>query len=234
MALGSLPPDVCRRLIMSVGTHHGERLLSPVEVALAFRAAVDSGASVRECAEATSVNDAMVGRFLSLLHMPVDVRHVVDWGRSKTTVAFSAAFELSRLSNAGDIRAGVEAVLLHGLSSTETRQLVQSKKRSPRSFEECVRAVLKMRPTVEVRHLFVGVVSDERARATLATMTQQERSKVLAALLAGPVAHLQCSGRLGSDRITLVGGHELGVAVNEGSDKLEAMLNQLLEKALGQ
>jgi hypothetical protein len=49
------------------------------------------------CAEALHLNGpTWVGRFLSLLKLPDDVQHLIDWGRSDRTISLTA-MSLSRL-----------------------------------------------------------------------------------------------------------------------------------------
>src|SRR5688500_16600344 len=113
-----------QQLIMSVGTHRGSRPLTPSQAAALFKKAADAGSTASVSAEATHLSSSMVGRFLRLTDLAPDIQHLVDWGQSGSTLSFSSAFELSRL-RPEDHQAVAIAVLEHGLSSAEVRQLVQ-------------------------------------------------------------------------------------------------------------
>src|SRR5438128_180224 len=117
MALAALTVAERQQLILSVGTHRGERHLSPIEVAHLFQKAIWGGDSASDLAETVSLDGtSQVSRFLALLKLPPDVQHLVDWGKSGDSLAFTAAFELSRLGNADDQRKAIEAVLRHSLT----------------------------------------------------------------------------------------------------------------------
>lgn len=230
-ALDALVPDEHKRLLLSVGTHRGVRPLSPVEVATLLRRVVASGASLAACAEALHLGGtSQIGRFLSLLKLPEDVQHLVDWGRSGVTVAFTAAFEVSRLEDHEDQRLAAHAVLEFDLSTAEVRQLVQARKRSKKPMDECVRIILKMRPQVEVRHVFVGSVRED-IRPALRLLTQFQRDKLLHDILEKTFRELHAGGRLGLERFTLVGGKPLGDAAKAKKDEIEMQMNAELAEA---
>jgi hypothetical protein len=226
MALEALTPEEKKRLILSIGTHRGERALSPVEVAMILHKAVEGGTSMTECAAAVQLNGtSQLIRFLSLSKLPDDIQHVIDWGRSGGTLAFTAAFELSRLDDASDQRRAVQAALEYDLTTSEVRQLVQARKRSKKSMDECVTAVLKMRPQVEVRNVFIGSVLRDDIRVRLRQLSQRQRDEILQAILERTFKDLRATGRLGSERFTLVGGAELGEAAKKRKEQLEKEIN---------
>src|SRR5207249_9151314 len=99
------------------------------------------------------------------------------WGQSGSTIAFSAASELSRLDTGEQVGA-CTAVLENQLSSAEVKELVQLRLRSQQSLPDCIAAVLRMRPRIEKRHLLIGAVMAEGVRMRLRTMTQAERDAV--------------------------------------------------------
>ena len=233
MALAALTTEERQQLILSVGTHRGERHLSPVEVATLIDQAIRAGDSMTDIAKAVSLDGtSQIGRFRSLLRLPSDVQHLIDWGKSDETLAFTSAFELSRLDDPADQRLAVQAVLEHGLTTSEVRQLVQARKRSGKAMDECVSSVLRMRPQVEVRHVFIGAVLDEGLRARLKHYTQQRRDEIFKALLSTALPMAQASGRLGAERFTVVGGEALGKVVKSQKESLEADINEALLTAV--
>jgi hypothetical protein len=232
MSLEALTAEERKQLLMSIGTHRGERVLSPVEVARLLRKALDSGISMASCAESVQLTGtSQIARFLALLKLLPDVQHLVDWGRSDVTLAFSAAFELSRLDIQEDQREAASSVLAHGFSTSEVRQLVQMRKRSGKPLDDCVHAVLKMRPQIERRHVFIGSVLREDVRKRLTDLSQQKRDEAIKRVLGQRFGHLKARGRLGTERFTLVGGAELGAAVKVG-EALEQQVNRELAGAL--
>ncbi len=223
------------RLRMSVGysTHKKGRPLSPVEVGKLLRRAQESGASLQACAKILNLDDtSQLSRFLGVLDLPPDLRHLVGWGRSADSIGFTTAVELGRVPDAADQRAIATAILEQGLQTDEVRQVAQIRKRSGRTIEDCLKEVLGMRPTIERRYVFIGAVADEEVQAALADLTQAERNALLysgveALGLAGT------SGRLGEKLFTLVGDERLNSSLsNEGKKTIEARLRAHIAEKL--
>jgi len=231
--LPGLTAEEHKRLILSVGTHRGKRLISPVEAAVLFAKAQAAGASLAECAKTVQLDGpTWVGRFLSLLKLPEDVRHLVDWGRAAGAVTFTAAAEIARLDSGDDQRGALQTALAHDLSSAEVRQLVQLRRRSRHTIEECAAAVLKMRPRIEVKHVFVGSVTPG-LRARLGGLGQYERDHLFAGAARKVVGSVRVGGRLGAERFTLVGGKDFGEVIAAKKNVLEAEINEALATGLG-
>jgi hypothetical protein len=226
----SLLPAETRALLLSVGTHKGKRPLSPVEVARLLKRELDAGASPSEVAEAVQFDGTtMVGRFLRLLELSPEIQHLVDFGTDEDSLGFTAAFEMARLppSDHGEL---ATAILEHQLSSAEVRQIAQLRLRSKRPISECIQGVVRMRPQVVVRQVFIGAILDEATGQRLRALTQHDRNELLKDALATRSATLRIgTGRLGADRFTLVGGDELSAAMH-GS--LERDLNDELAKRI--
>jgi hypothetical protein len=230
--LPGLTADEHKQLILSVGTHRGKRRISPVEAALLFDKAQRAGASLADCAKAVQLEGpTWVGRFLNLLKLPDDVRHLVDWGRGAGAVTFTSAADIARLEDLNDRRAAIQAALAHNLSTKEVRQLVQLRKRSTRTIEECTEGVLKMRPQVEVRHVFIGSVA-EGLRDRLRGLGQYARDEIFAKVVKEVVGP-GVSGRVGAERFTVVGGKQFGAVVAAKKDFLEREINERLATGLG-
>jgi hypothetical protein len=234
MALKGLTAEEKKHLLISVGTHRGKRALSPVEVAKLLRKAIESDTSLADCAAGVQLTTSQVSRFLSLLRIPSELHYLINFGQSAGTLGFSSAFELSRLDAEEDQRRAVRAVLELNLTSSEVRQLVQARERSRKSMDECVTTVLKMRPHVEVRHVFIGSVLKENIRERLHGLSQPQRDEILQGILKENFKELHATGRLGSERFTLVGGAELGAAVKTGNDQFEQEINAELRRSLSE
>jgi len=229
MALAALSGEERKQLVASVGTHSRERYLSPVEVARLFEKAIRGGDSLADCAAAVQLEGtSWVGRFLHLLKLTPDVQHTVDWGKSGSTLSFTSAVELARLEDPEDQRAAVKAILEHGFSSPEVRQLVQARTRTKKTIEECVASVLKMRPQVDVRQVFIGAVLDQDIREQLRGLTQRRRDEIFKGIVANACPGVSVSGRLGPDRFNLVGGADFGSFLRSEKNKLEKEINRQL------
>ena len=215
------------RLRMSVGygTNKRGRPLSPIEVGVLLQRARSAGATVQDCAEFLDLSDSQVIRFLRVVELPVDIRHLVAFGRSSgSSVGFTTAVQLARLMDADHQRTMAAAVLARRLQMDEVRQVVQLSQRSGRTIEQCLQEVLAMRPTVERRYVFIGAVGDENLEAVLGEMTQAERDAVLnSGLKALDIEG--ASGRLGEKLFTLVGDEHLnGTLTRQGKEAIESRL----------
>lgn len=222
------------RLRMSVGygTHKKGRPLSPIEVGSLLQRACSEGVSLEECAKAIQLDGTgHIGRFLRILDLPNDIRHLVDWGSGKNFIGFTSAVELAKLKNTSDQRAVAEALLLNGLSSKEVRQVVQLRGRSARAIEACLQEVLDMRPKIERRFVFVGSVISEDVE-TLEKLTQTVRDAILASGIED-VGLRSAAGRLGSRFFTLVGNERFDTSMREiGKENIEARLRAHISEAI--
>jgi hypothetical protein len=224
-----LSPAEHKGLLLSVGTHRGKRPLSPVEVAMLFKRAADAGASLRDLAELVHFDGTtMVSRFLRLLELNPEIQHLIDWGQSGSTIAFSAASELSRLDTGEQVGA-CTAVLENQLSSAEVKELVQLRLRSQQSLPDCIAAVLRMRPRIEKRHLLIGAVMAEGVRIRLRTMTQAERDALFQQVLLELLSPLDdYSGRLGVERFTISGNEAVAERLTSGQADFEGLVVRAL------
>lgn len=233
--LANISQEELGRLIMSVGYGRQKRgrPLSPVEVGSLIRRAREAGASLSECAEAIHLNGTgHIGRFLQILNLPSDLRHLVDWGASNKTIGFSTAVELSRFRDDADQRFVANAILEEKLKAKEVQQVRQLRFRSHRPIEECVREVVGMRPTVEKRYVFIGSLISPQITGALADLKQEERDSILESGLKAMELH-NATGRLGLRFFTLVGDSEFNKSMMElGKENLEALIKRQISKAL--
>jgi hypothetical protein len=211
-----------------------------VEVGNLFQRALDAGASLLDCAKEVKFRGtSQVSRFLAVRRLPASILHLVDWGHSsESAIGFTTAVELARLRGEnGDVSASVavlesiaKAILEHRLETDEVRQVAQIRKRSGRPIEDCIKEVIRMRPTVERRYVFVGTIEDKNVRAAIGRLTQAERNNLLRSSLCA-LGLGSASGRLGEQLFTLVGGEELKRKLQgEGRETLETRLRALLSE----
>lgn len=220
------------RVSVGYGTHKKGRPLTPIEVAELIDRARAAGNSLHECARQIRIDETGLARFLRLLKLPEDLRHLVDWGSGSGVLGFSRAVELLSIRNRDHQHTVAKAVLEHGLNSKETRQVAQLLDRSGRRPEEVLSEVIGMRPVVERRYVFIGSVTGSELSEVLANRTQREKD----ALLNRAIASLGISGatgRLGARRFTLVGDDEFGSSMSKiGKNHLEQRLCSAIRKGL--
>ena len=221
-------------LCMSVGyrTHKGGRPLSPMEVAQLVEKARAHGNTTSQCAREIGIDATGIGRFRRLLNLPGKFQDIVSWGSGYGAIGFSCANELVRLHDSPALEDVAAAIAEHGFTSRETRQVVQLLERSSAGPQEAVQQVIRMRPMVEKRYVYIGSVIDRELSGWLEGRSQKERDKLLAdaarGLDLGPV-----SARLGSVRFTVVGGQEFGSRLSEiGGDPLEEMICAIMRQEM--
>jgi hypothetical protein len=175
----------------------------------------------------------MISRFLRLLTLPAEVQHLVDWGQSGATIAFTAASELSRLRRPEDQIDACHAALEKQLSSSEIKQLVQLSLRSKRRIQDCVGDVLRLRDSIQKVHVFAGAITSEDLRGHLSKLTQSQRDALLTGALGKTYPELAgVASRLGSGRFTIIGRDALAEEINKVREELEPTLNLALAQAV--
>lgn len=230
MILG-LSPEVQRDLILSVGTHRGNRRLSPIEVAEAMEAAINAGTSVQQLASALLFEGlTMITRFRRLLKLDSAIKHLVGWG-GKSGLSIETASAIARLQSREEQEMVAKAVLEYRLSKKEVYQVVQIQARSGKTVAECIEDVLRMRPQIEKRHILIGAIISPNVREVLVRMKQQERDQILENALISNVPQLPpWEGYLGIDRFTLVGSEDFSVIAQGLPGGFEEAVNVYLEK----
>lgn len=221
------------RLRMSVGYGRQKRgrHYSPVEVGEWVMQERRRGVSLADCATTLNLDGVgHIGRFPRLLKLPEDVLHLVDWGNPRSGIGFSAAVELAKLRSQGDQREVADAVLKHGLTSREIRQMAQLRKRSDRTVTEAIEDGLRMRPKVVRRHVFLGSVSSPGVLDYLARCEQGQRDSLLQRSIE-KVGLKGATGRLGRQIFTLVGGDDFGQSMRDiGANDIESQLLDAMEE----
>ena len=223
-----LSPETSKKLLLSVGTHRSERLLTPLEAAAAMRLALSNGATQKELASRLHFDGpTMVSRFVKLLSLAPSVQPLVGWGSDASTISFSSAFEIARLPER-EQQVAAEAVLANQLGLSEVKQLLQIRQRSGKAIDEAVQAVIAQRPTIEVRHVIVGAITIEDVRGKVTNISQEERNSLLRrALLRRPELDVR-GAKLGLDTFTLVGDKQLRAAMENLPKGFEAAISQSL------
>ena len=225
-----LTPSEIRQLILSVGTHRSDRPLSPVEVAKYIQKTLDAGEKRMEIADRLHLNDStMIGRFLRLLSLPLQVQHLIGWGSDLIVLSFHSATEIAKLEFTQEQIILAKAALEKQFNKSETIQVIQIRQRSGNPIENCIEAVLKQRPIVERRHLIVGELRSEELKAVLKQTSQLERDNLLQSTLErhGPSIP-PLSTKLGDRYFLLVGNDQFHSEIMSLSDDFEKSITEYL------
>ncbi len=213
-------------LILSVGTHRRTRRLTPIGVARLLEKATWAGVPQDELAgELGLASGAMCGRFQKLLQLPEELQLMVDWGGSGT-LSMSQAHEIGRLREDDKMLALAACVIENGLTSQETKQVVQRILRGKVDVAVAVDEIVRMRPVVERL-----AVVDLRFRGKLEQLQGSERSGILQELLREASVDDYTSCKLGVSRCLAVGPVGFGGGLT--ADQLESLVDDALDKKFG-
>jgi hypothetical protein len=97
---------------------------------------------------------------------------------------------------------------------------------------QCIDDVLKLRPQIETRHLFIGAVTSNETKQHIGTLSQRDRDEILNFALEhllgtpGPV-----SGRLGTNNFAIISNQDIPGVLAVSSDQIEGLINELLNRA---
>lgn len=231
----ALSPQSRQDLILSLGTHRTERRLSPIEVARLIDTVMKSGGSFADVASLVMFDSTSTLREIHrLLAITEEIQHLIGWGRpTPSTLPMKSASQIARLRINQDQIAAAEATLLHRFTSEEVRQLVERRLHSNDPVDECVQGVLRLRPTIERRYLFVGAITSDRICKHLEYITQSERNELFRGSLNVCFSTWpDWSGNLGASRFIVVGSAQLAEVINNSSIDLEREITACLEAAV--
>ena len=226
--------DIQKKLLLSVGSHKATRPLSPVEVAEAVQASLDAGSTLQDIAEFLHLEGTSVmTKFVRLLRLSPEVRHLVDWGKSESTIGFTAASEVARLDEPDEQMQLCRAGLQNQLGSAEMKQILQLHQRSGRSIDDCMAEILRLRPRVQRIHVFLGAVTSPDLRQRLAAISQADRDTTIRSAVKRAFPNLERFGcRLGSERFTITGDDGVSTELAQGGKDFEAAINDALAEAV--
>ncbi len=233
--LPGLTNDEARDLVLSIGTHFGKRRLSPIEVAKLFRKALASGASNKMCAQAVGLTGpSMISRFTQLLKLSPKISYMVDWGQRGSMISFASAWRLAELSEL-EQELVTPQIIANQMNKEEVRQLIQLRKRSQKNVNECVNDVLRMRPTITKRYVFLGAIMEASVRTRLGEMHQVERDEIFASVIDELWGKLpNTTMHLGAERFTVAtderGAERFIKDVRPGCGSEEAINQALISK----
>jgi hypothetical protein len=227
-----LSPEEQRDLMLSVGIHKRERILSPIEVAVLMEKTINAGSTIREISEEITLDPTMVARFLRLLNLVPEIRHHISWG-DRSHISFSVASEIARLSIPRDQEFLGNATLKHQLSKSEVIETIQTMNKFGKPVEQCVDEVLQIRPQVIKRYLFIGTIKSPELQKRLSEMSQRERDILFENVIASNLPDLPSwNGSLGTTRFTLMGNEALDQALSRLPTDFASSINHYLESSI--
>lgn len=212
------------RMSLGYGTHKKNRPLSPIEVGKLFERSRKAGSSLADCAIAVRLHETNVRRFIRILDLPNDLQYLIDWGGGKCMLSFSVAVELLQVGCPTEIRTITNAILEDGLDATETRQVVQLRKRSGRSVVDCVKEVVGMRVKIDKYHVFIGSVGNAVVARKLRNLTQQQRDGILRYGI-DAIGLEDVNGKMGDRLFTMIGDKKFGETIGRvGQESIEVQM----------
>ena len=227
-----LSADLKKNLILSIGTPDKFRTLSPVEVGEGFAIAKKAGMTNSKIAEMVLLKDTtMINRFIKLLDLSENIRHLVGWGETASTLSFSSATEIAKLQvNVQDELA--KSALENTLTKLEIIQVIQLLKRSRKDVITCVEEVLKMRTIVTRKYIFMGALTDDEVKKKLSTCTQKTRDILMRGCLAELLGDEKVEAKLGIKQFTLIGNDALNNRLNRMEPNFEVVINSAIKMRL--
>lgn len=217
-----------RDIIFSVGTHKKDRRLSPVEVSEGFILAKRQGMTTRQIADLVDLDTSIVGRFIKLSKLSLNIRHLIDWGWSDTTISFSVASEISNL-NSDEQRQIIDFILKYSLVKSEVIQVLQIRQRTSKKIGECIEEILRLRPTIIKKYLFAGVITDKIVLNCINEMSQLKRGELFNKLLGEKIpSDIHWSARLGKKIFSIVGDEGLNDLIKKLEHNFEKVINKWL------
>lgn len=224
-----------QNLILSVGTHRKKRILTPIEVAEAIVQLRDSGMSTDDIRELLMLKDnTVIFNFERLLKLSPEIQHLIDWGQGTSTIAFSSASEIAKLKDFSEQKLITDYIIKERLTKKEVVQIIQSKKRSNKPLIICIEDAINLRPKIERKFVYIGVIINKNLLLILQNKSQLQRDLYFKEALDNEIPKsIQWEGRLGKDRFTLVGSEDFAIIIQKMTPGFEEKINSLLCTTLG-
>jgi len=221
-----------RDLILSVGTHKQERILSPVEVAELLEKAINAGATIQEISKEILLNPTMTTRLHRLLNLAPEIQHLVGW-EGKPKISPSTASEIACLKTLKEQEFLANATLENRLSKREVIQIIEVRNKFNKPVGECVEEIIEMRPRIIRRYLFIGAIKSSEVRNRLSKMSQKERDILFDNVVTLNLPDLPSwDGLLGTTRFTLIGNEDLNQALSNLPTDFAESINNFLESSI--
>jgi len=229
-----LSTDEFQRLSGSIGIHRKGRLLSPGECGqLLDRAKRAGNYSLQDLAKSVHITDTgTIANFLRLLDVAPSYRHLVDWGQTGSTIAFTSAATLAKLDKS-DQELCFVAAIAHKLKKTEVEQIVQIRQRSGRNVSECIDEVVGMRPKLTTVNVIIGAIAVQSVVDQLSPLLQSDKDEILVRAIESTFPNLQgYSARLGNDTFTITAGDDDANYLHSRAKTLEDIITERIQLLL--
>jgi len=154
------------KLLMSVNVSSKKvRPLTPIETAREIQQWMEEkNLSKDEMSKKLRLKTTdMITQFLSLLQLPDEIQHAIEWGKNRENhLGFSAATELSTLTEQKDMAKLAKAMINYTFSREEVEAVIGLKKRnSEKSIEDCIYEIKKFRLKILAGYLIVSPISEK-------------------------------------------------------------------------
>lgn len=227
-----ISPEELRDLILSVGTHQSERTLWPVQVAELLEKAINAGTTIKEISKEILLNPTMATRLHRLLNLAPEIQHLVGWG-GESSISFSTASEIARLTTPEEHKYVAKSTLEYSLSKNEVIQVIEVRNKFSKPIGECVEEILRMRPKIVKRYLFIGAIKSANVRNRLSTISQEERDTLFSKAVTTNYPDLPYwEGMLGIKGFNLIGNEDLDKALSKLTTDFESTINDYLESSV--
>lgn len=219
-----------QNLILSVGIHRKKRILTPVEVAEGIKVLKDNDMATKDIRDLLMLtNDSMITKFERLLSLSPEIRYLIDWGQTPSSIPFSSAAEISRLLDEGEQKLVADALLENSLTKNEIIQIIQARLRSSKTINECIDETIKLRPQIDHKFVYIGAILDNDIKIFLQSLTQFERDTLLNNVINQIIPEkIPWDGRLGIERFTIVGSKYFSTIIESLENGFENNINSLL------
>jgi len=214
-----------REIFNSVGSHLTNRVLSPVEVAFLFDKSISAGGPLAILVDAFSLSESMIKKFLKLTQLSHEILFLVEWGTSKySCIGFSCAVELCGLGHSDYVEMS-RYIVKHGIRKKEMISIRQLRLRSKDSLESCVERVLKRRPVVVTRFVYVGSITSNEIRNCTKVLNQFDKDDLLKKAIQKLYPLIGEVGlKLSNATFMIIGSKKLDRLI-EGESDFEAKIN---------
>jgi hypothetical protein len=229
--LEGLSQEERSKLIRSVGTHRGDRPLSPIEVGRLFERAIQHNPIGRVVEWVDFRDPTMIMRFVGLLGLPDQFQALVDWGSQPGGIPFSAAALVSGLPK--EMQTELLTKIVNEELGTSDVKLIVPIIRKGRSVEDAIAEAGKLRPVIVRRHILIGAVGTS-SRTAIEGLEQPERDALLRKVVERTVRPSDLATvRLLPERFTLVTNDDGKSAIDLVSTRAGVSFERFFQDLIG-
>ena len=200
-----LTPDEWRDLKLSVGTHRSKRRLNPIEVAKLIERLLNKDILYEKISEEILLSVDMIKRFENLLELPEKYHSYISFGRKNNCIPFSTAAYIADLESETERNQLFNEIFSRKLTKNEVQQIIELKNRSNMNILNCVKEIIKDRPIIEERNMFIGRIYEEDIKSFIKDPNWNKINKIFLPFLKNLFPNvLFYSGNVSKDRFIIV------------------------------